>query len=307
MKLNLLPTTVSAGQKSKYAWLGSLVIAALGIGGMVFLTTSSQNDLRNARTREAEARPRAAQAVAIAAQADEVIAQAQGIIRNTALAQAMIRHNDTYPALYDQVLPYMPPFYRVTAISAVPTGPETARVTITGVLDTYQQYADLMIGLLRIQGVTSVSRSGYIDRASFVPPLTPEDQTGRVRPFGSQTPIPDNEFDRLAYLRSTATTPQYDPTGGFGDPTSTFRGAGPNSSLVTVTLDLPGRLQVPDIETTLRSGGGAAPAAGGAGLAGGAAPVGAVPGGAAPGGAAANTGAAPRPGAGAGAAQGLDD
>jgi hypothetical protein len=130
-----------------------------------------------------------------------------------------------------------------------------------GVLDSYQDYANLMIALMRIKGANAVGRTGFVDRADYVPPLTETDNQGRIRPNGSAVPIPDNDLDRLAYFESQAVAAPTTGVGGFGDPNSTLRFAGPESSLISVTLVMSAALQVPDTETTLRSGGGTAPSA----------------------------------------------
>jgi Tfp pilus assembly protein PilN len=265
MKLNLLPTTVSAGNKARAAWIGSIVLAIVGIAAGVGLTVVSQQQLKDAKTREADLRPQADAVVSLANQADEVIAKASDIVRNSNLAAEIIKHNDKYTKLYDKILPRIPAFYRVTSISATPTSATTATVTIDGVMDTYQQYADLMIAMLRIEGVQTVSRSGYVNRAYVVPGLTEVDQYGRPRPNTSQEPIPDNELQRLAYYERQAATQRFEGVGGFGDPNTQLRGAGPNSSAVRVVLNMDASLQVPDIRGALSSTGGAAAGAAPAG------------------------------------------
>jgi hypothetical protein len=278
MKLNLLPTNINKGAKTRNAILGSVLLAALGIAGMVALTTTSSNALLSAKQAEADARPKADRAVATALQADTVIAQAKGILTNSALSEAVLKHSATYPAFYDQLLPQIPSYFRVTQITATPGSADSVTVNIQGVLDTYQQYADLMIGLLRIAKlgpdgkpvldpatkkpqylVQTVGRNGYIDRSMIVPALTPEDQNGRPRLPGDAT-VPDSEFDRLALYEAKAAVQRFDPTGGFGDPTVALKGAGPDSSLISVTIVMSGTLQVPDVTNTLRAAITAAPA-----------------------------------------------
>jgi len=266
MKLNLLPTTVSKAGKAKTAVIGSILIAAMGIAGMVALTLISTNALNAAKAAEAEARPRAQAVVDLAAQADTVIAQGAGIIRNSQLAAEMNKANPQYPNLYDKVLSYMPPFFRVTQISASPTDATNATVNLTGVINSYQDYANLSIALLRIPGVTSVGKAGYVDNLNVVPGLIEVDQEGRPRPAGSQTPIPDNGLDRLAYFESLPRTSGFQNLNGFGVPDAPTKGAGPDASLINVTLTMENTpLQVPNIRAALAAGatpGGAAPAGG---------------------------------------------
>jgi len=262
MKLNLLPQTVSTANKSRNAWIGSILIAIVGIAAGVGLTVISSQKLADAKAREAELRPQAASVVALAAQADEVIAKGSDIIRNSTLANDMIRNNVKYPDLYDKVLTRIPTFFRVTTLSAQATGDQTAVVTIDGVLDTYQQYSDLALSLLRIPGVTSVQRSGIVDRNLVIPGINEVDQYGRPRTSNASEAIPDNEIDRLAYYERQGAIREVNGIGGFGDTTTALRAAGPNSSLVRMVINISANLQVPDVRGTLQgSAGGAAPAA----------------------------------------------
>jgi hypothetical protein len=142
---------------------------------------------------------------------------------------------------------------------------------MTGVLSSYQQYADLMLALMRVQGATSVSRSGYILIDPIVPNLTPEDQIGRPRPENA-APIPDNPLQRLEYFQSQGSTTGFAGAGNFGTGNDLTRGAMPRDSIVTVTLVVAGHdLRVPDARATLSASGGATPAGG--------PPTGAAPGG----------------------------
>jgi hypothetical protein len=279
MKLNLLPTNVNKGAKTRNAIIGSVLLAALGVAGMVALTTISNQDLRDAKQLEADARPKAQRAVDTSAQADVVMSSARGITTNSALSEAVIKHSRVYPDFYDQVLPQIPSFFRVTQITATPGSADSVTVNIQGVLDTYQQYADLMIGLLRIARlgpdgkvvldpttkkptylVQTVSRNGYIDRSMIVPPVTVDDQNGRPR-FQADAAIPDNEFDRLAYYEAKAAVQRFEGVGGFGDSSVALRTAGPDSSLISVTIVMAGTLQVPDVSSTLRGASSGTPGA----------------------------------------------
>lgn len=273
MKLNLLPTTVSKERKARGAIVGAALLAIGGIIAGVFLTVSSQASLTAAKQTEADARPPADRAVATSQQADTIIAQAAPIIRNSELAKSVVAHNRKYPDLYDKVLPYVPSFFRLTSVSATPSG-EQATVQMQGVLTSYQQYSNLMLALLRIPGAQTVGRSGYIDRDLSVPQLTPDDQ--RATPIApGQTAVPDDPLERLAYYQAQATTQAYTGIGNFGSEDTDLRLAGPESSLITVTVLMDANLQVPDVRSTLRSAGG------GAGVATGGAPTGipGVPGG----------------------------
>ena len=272
MKLNLLPQTVSTANKAKSAWIGSILIAALGLAAGFGLTVVSQNQLKSEKDREAELRPQAQSVVSLAAQADTIMAKSNDIVRNTTLAKEMIAHNSKYTALYDQVLRGVPEFYRITSINAQSTGADSATITMDGVLQSYKQYSDLALSLLRIKGVTTVSRSGYIDRSMIVPNLTEVDQYGRPRRSVNDEPIPDNELDRLAYYeRQAVAATGFEGLGGFGDASNVIKTAGPDSSFVRMVINISGvSLQPPDARGMLQGGGGAA--APGAPLGGAAAP-----------------------------------
>ncbi|CAN5690265.1 hypothetical protein BH11ARM2_BH11ARM2_10150 [soil metagenome] len=254
MKLNLLPTTVSKERKARGAVLGAALIAIAGIIAGVFFTTASQKSLADAKQAEAEARPLDDRAVATSNQADAIMTAAQPIIRNSALAKAIVVHNRKYTDLYDRILPYVPRFFRITSISATPSG-EQSTVQMQGVLTSYQQYSNLMLALLRIPGAQTVGRSGYIDRDLSVPQLVPDDQVGKPRRPGDAV-IPDDPLQRLAYYQAQASTQSYTGIGNFGSEDTNLRFAGPESSLVTVTILMDVNLQVPDVKATLKSTGG---------------------------------------------------
>ncbi len=280
MKLNLLPTYVSKGNQAKTATVVSVLLALLGILGAVGMIFISKDQLRAARENAESKQERAERAVQVSKRADQVVADAQMIIRNINLADIMLKHNDAYPDLYRDIKPYIPGFFRVTNMSATPLDATNTRVTLTGTLKTYQQYADLMVALFRIPGATSVARGGYTNVEPYIPNVTEADQNGRpIKP--GQTNIPDNRYERLAYFQSQATVPGFTGEGGFGTADrSQPRGAMPGYSLITVTVDMPRALQTPDPRATLTAQGpatpGTAPQPGGVNPAGGA-PLGAPP------------------------------
>jgi Tfp pilus assembly protein PilN len=254
MKLNLLPTYVSKEKTARAGILGMVALIVAGLllaGGMVFISSSTA---AKAKSDALELEPAAARAVSTANEADSVIASAQGILRNIALADQMNRHNSKYVALYDEVKRYIPGFFRVTSMSATSTGQGTAALDLQGVISSYQQYADLMLAMMRVPGAQSVTRSGFNNIDQYIPALTPTDQTGRpVRP--GEAPIPDDPLERLDYFIARGSTTGYSGVGNFGgDPTVT-RGAMPNASLVTIRVALNRDLQTPDPDATLRGGG----------------------------------------------------
>lgn len=287
MKLNLLPTYVSKGNQTKTATVVSVLLALLGILGAVAMIFISKDQLTKARDDAQSKMEQAAKAVAVSKQADQVVSDAQMILRNINLADAMLKHNDAYPDLYRDIKPYIPGFFRVTSISATPNDAQTATVTLTGTLKTFQQYADVMIALYRIPGATSVSRSGYVNGDPYIPSLTDTDQNGRpIKP--GQTNVPDDKYQRLAYYQAQGTVTGFTGEGGFGTAnTDQPRGAMPGYSLVTIQVVIPRALQTPDPRATLQlqtggPSGGGIPGPGAAGPGGPGGVPGAAPG-AAPG------------------------
>jgi hypothetical protein len=152
----------------------------------------------------------------------------------------------------------------MTQVSATPLGPDTASVSITGTLKTFQQYADMMIALYRIPGATTVTRQGYTNVDPYIPNVNDVDQNGRpIKP--GQTNIPDDKYERLAYYQSQGTLTGFTGTGGFGTgDTTQAKGAMPGYSLVTFNVVIPRALQTPNPRATLQAQGaaGAAPTTG---------------------------------------------
>ncbi|MGV3618795.1 MAG: hypothetical protein ACO1SV_26015 [Fimbriimonas sp.] len=265
MKLNLLPATVSKGAKARTAWIGSVLLILAGVGASAFMITKSGSDLREIKQLVADERPKAERAYARAIQADTIIVQADGVVRNKKLADAMIAHNNKYPALYTELLGKIPSFFRVTQMSATPINETTSQINLQGTLETYQQYADLMLALFRFKGTTAVGRGNYVSTEQIVPAITEVDQTARPR-RADEAPIPDDPLQRLTYFQNQASTPQFTGTGNFGTATDDTRFALPNSSLIQVTMIVSRDLRVPDVRQTLAGGGGGggtAPAPGG--------------------------------------------
>jgi hypothetical protein len=265
MKLNLLPTYVSSESKTRNAVVGMVVLIVIGVCAAVFLKVWSEGTLAKAKENEASERQRADDADKESKKADAIMSSptANAIVRNLNLAAAMDKHNSDYPDIYDKVRQFIPDYFRVTSMSAAPAGEKTCIVTLTGVVSTYQQYADLMLALLRIPGATSVSRSGYQLDDSYIPALTQEDQHGyRIKP--GQQNLPDDPLQRLAILESQGTSTGYVGVSGFGGDPEETRGAMPGASLITVQVTIPGELMTPDPRSTLSSSGGA-PATGAAG------------------------------------------
>jgi Tfp pilus assembly protein PilN len=260
MKLNLLPATVSRGKQTKTALVVSVLIAAVAAFASAAWTIQASSDLAAAKTAYDEALPPEQAAVAEAQKADAIMSDAKlsAVMRNVALANAMVTHNDAYPDLYQDMLRWIPPFYRLTSISAQSMGADQSAVTLTGTLQSYQQYADLMLVLMRNPKAVSVSRSGFQSTDLIVPSLVQADQVGRPRLPG-ESPIPDDPLERLAFFESQgAATPQgYTGVGNFGSGTTATRAAMPGESLVTVQIVVNNNLQTPDPRSTLSAAGGA--------------------------------------------------
>ncbi|MBS1723522.1 MAG: hypothetical protein JSS66_11275 [Armatimonadetes bacterium] len=284
MKLNLLPTYVSKEGQSKVAWLVAGVMIIGSIAGGLFAIMWSNGELSAAKQRVDDVRPLYEKALATSKRADDIMASSVVIDRNLKLSQAMMAHNSVYPDLYREVLSYAPSFFRVNSIQAAPAGEQTT-VTMQGVLQTYQQYADVMLAMLRIPGATNVTRAGFTDIRPTVPGLNEQDQIGSpVKPGAGN--LPSNPQARMEELIARA---NQEPTGflnvgGFGDPDATQKGAMPNWSPVTITVTLARNIQTPNPRATLTSQGGAntAPSGSGSPSGGGPAPSGPTGGGGRP-------------------------
>ncbi len=259
MKLNLLPTHVSRGTSTRTALIFSILIVVVCALGALYLYQQAGKDLSDSQADIPQMRAKADEALQTSNAADELMnaPSTTMLLRNTSLAQEMLKHSTRYPDIYDKVKSYVPTFYRVTSLVASSAGPGVVNIQMVGVLDTYQQYADLMLALLRIPGVQSVSRAGFVNESPFVPGLNEQDQLGRPHKPG-ETPIPDDPLQRLDYLQQHAGVTGFTGTGGFGTGVKGLRGPMPHASQVTVNLVMAGDLQVPDPTATLTGAGGGA-------------------------------------------------
>ncbi len=249
------------------------ILVAASVGGSIGVFLNSTNAIKRQKERLEAIRPSAEQAVKISNEADTILSDTKtvALLKNTALAKAMVAHNTAYPDVYDKVSSWIPKFFRVTSMVATPSDDKTVTVTLTGLISSYQRYSDLMLALLRSKDVLNVSRSGFAGVDTIVPNLSEVDQTGR--PHKSNVgAIPDDPLDRLSYFQSQSVSPSgYLGVGGFGSGAAGYRGSTPDESQITVVLTVSGpNLMVPVPRTTLTSGGGANTAsAGGFGFPGG--------------------------------------
>jgi hypothetical protein len=258
MKLNLLPATVSRGRQSKTAVVGAVIIALLGVGAGLALTVTAGNQLTDAHKAYDDSKGPADTAFATSQQADALMADAKviNLMKNVSLGQAMIAHNDAYPTLYNGLKPYIPSFFRVTSMAASPVSDTQTAVTLVGTIDTYQQYADLMLALMQHPKAVSVSRSGYQADEKYVPAITEVDQNGRPRAPG-QTPVPDDPLQRLAFFEAQGRpSTGFTGVGNFGVAAPVTRLNMPGESLITVQLLLDENVLTPNPRATLGTGGG---------------------------------------------------
>ncbi len=264
MKLNLMPESTGAGGSFALATVLALVILAISLAWAAFLIFSSQAALAAEVERRSTLEPQYTAVMQTANDANAIIAGHAPIERNIRLYQAMVEHNSKYVDLYSSLADYIPSFFRVTSLAATPASDSSTTLVISGVLQTYQQYADVMLAMLRIPGAVNVTRTGFVDDPTYIPSLIQTDQIGsRVR--RSEPNLPSDPIDQM-YERinraSQATVSGYQGTGNFGSDTIE-KGAMPGWSLVTITVSLQGvNMMAPSPADTLRGGGGASAPAG---------------------------------------------
>lgn len=259
MKLNLLPTTVAKASGSRTGAIFGVVVAVFGIIVALGMIFSSQAAMATAKSNAEQYQQPAADALATAQAAETQIASASVIVNNQMLAEAMTKHNTAYVNLYNKVFRYVPSYYRLTSISAAPTGATGCTVTLTGQLQTFTQYADLAIALWKIPGVQNVTRAGYVVDTPQVPALTETDQIGApVKP--GEAPLPSDPLERLQAMidRASAAPTGYENIGGFGSTDdTTAKGAMDGWSTVTMALQMPDAIQTPDPRASILANKGA--------------------------------------------------
>lgn len=267
MKLNLIPASASRGSGSKIAWVFAVAIIGASVYGAISMKAAGATALDQAKQDVSKWESASEKTISIASSADTIIAKSAGYRLNIQLANAMDAHNSVYPNFYDELFRYIPSYFRITSVQAVPSDENTCTVTMQGTIGSFQEYANLMLALLRIKGAQAVSRSGYQLVDTYVPPLNASDQVGRPLKLG-EAPLPDDPIQRLDVKIASAGETNYVGQGGFGTfGTPKERGAMPGESLITVAVVLTGKhLFTPNPRETL-AGAGSAFAAAGAGSA----------------------------------------
>lgn len=234
MKLNLLPTTVNREGRAKLSWFVAAVFAALGVASLFYMKSTSERYVTEQKARIEKAKPTVEEGVSLNTKTKDLITANQGMIMNAKLAAAMEKHNDVYPDLFNNIKTYIPSFFRVTQMSAAPLAAGSTQVNVTGVIQTQQQYADLMLALLRIDDVVSVGRTGFNYQNPVVPGLSDRDQTGRIQKRGD--PVwSDDPLERLNQRIAQASSTGFRNQGGFGTTAQpVVRGAMPDWSQITI-------------------------------------------------------------------------
>lgn len=252
MKLNLLPTTVNREGRAKSAWFFSLILVVAGVAAMLFMKQKSELFVTQQKDRIEKARPTVEEGVKVVTATEALVTANRGMIMNAQLAAAIGEHSDRYPDLYTEIKGYIPSFFRVTEMGAAPLGPEGTQVNITGIIQTQQQYADLMLALLRIKDVVSVGRTGFNYANALVPPLTEQDQTGRIQNPGDPT-WPDDPLARLDAQIAQARSTGFLNEGGFGSTVEPMqRGAMPDWSLINIAVIVRKNTQAPNPIAAIR-------------------------------------------------------
>ena len=210
MKLNLLPHYQDPGLQSKKAIQrgGVGVLCALAVS--LFLIFWSGLGLGEAQAEIEALEPEAQLAYRTALRADEIMKGAAFLTTDLKLAEAIQKQNQNAITLFQEVMEYLPSFFRLTSLNAAPKGEQDAVVVLEGVIHSYQEYADLMLALLRMPDVSKVQRSKPDIKESPVPPLVPEDQIG-ISVLAGSPRIPSEPLKRMDVMIAEAAKPQSVP------------------------------------------------------------------------------------------------
>lgn len=247
MKLNLLPQYVSKGAAARTWMILSILASILSIAAAIGLITISGKNRNEAESAMNDKVPQAQQVVALAKSAETVAATSAMTVRNIALAKAMEEHPAKIGNFYRDVIPYIPSFFRINAMTMTPVDATTCTLTLTGTIQTYQQYADLMLALLRIPGAQNVSRAGFVLDRKFLPGVSEEMPYPEMRK-GSESALPLDPRERIAALvaRASQEPTGFTGAGNYAGPIENPRQAIPKWQNITVSVVLktPG-VQVP--------------------------------------------------------------
>lgn len=252
MKLNLLPTHAAKGKGSGFAWIVCIIMIVVSAGLAFMMGQTSQKKIEFWTQKAEEIKPSYDAAVAVSGYAQNVVDNSKGVIINAALAKEMLAHNSAYPAFYDKLRPYIPGFFRINQMSATPVTADTVSVTLRGVIQTREQYANIMLAFNRIPDVQTVTRSGYTIVDQYIPNLIQTDQTGRPITM-QESNVPDDPMQRLQFYIARGSLSGYQQVGNFGSGQPGYRGAMPKWSEITISLVMPGKLQAPDPKGTLNA------------------------------------------------------
>jgi len=255
VKLNLLPKTVDTSGRAKFALVGGLLVFVGSLLAAFAMAKISQDRVAFASDKLTEIKPKYDAVVKVATEADAMMAapQVKQVVTNAALAKAMLGASRIYPDFFDGVKPYIPAFFRITQMSASPIDDKSSTLSLTGTVRNAQEYADLMLAMLRIPGATSVSRAGFQAEDVVVPALSELDQVGKPRKE-SEGPIPDDPLERLQYFTDQSVPSGYLNSGNFGatEP-GTTKTVRPGESLISVVVTVPKDLRTPNPRATIQS------------------------------------------------------
>jgi hypothetical protein len=259
VKLNLLPKTVDTSGRAKFAFVGGFLMFAGSLVAAFAMAKVSGDQLTKVNDKLAEIKPNYDKVVKVATEADTMMSapEVKQAVVNASLAKAMLASSRIYPDFYDGVKTYIPAFFRITQMSANAVDDKTSTLNLTGTVKNAQEYADLMLALLRIPGATTVSRAGFQAEDVVVPALSEIDQQGRPRKE-SEAPIPDEPLERLQYFTDQSVPTGYLNSGNFGitEP-GTTKTVRPGESLISVVVTVPKDLRVPNPRATITALGGA--------------------------------------------------
>jgi hypothetical protein len=234
MKLNLLPTYVGKGRQMTVFVILGLMIMAASAGITTYMISDADRQLAKAKAESTTYDADVQKAMDYADKAQPILTSLGTVVRNKDLATAMLDHSEVFPKFYDLMRPYIPDFFRVTSMQATPVDAQTVNLRVVGVLKTEEQYRDLMLALLRIDGAQTVSRSPFTSKFSVLPGVTEADQNPTA-PAPGEPALPKDQLDRLNALIATGAPRPFVAAPGYGDAPGE-RGPMPDYQQITVTI-----------------------------------------------------------------------